>query len=199
MKAIFMNRTISFLKKYCTYSDEEIEKLEYGLEGIYLTITKLIIIFITAALLGIVKEFITLIFLFNIIRYTGFGFHANKSYECLLFSAFCFLIIPIFFINVNLTKFIYILICLFCIFNYLLFAPADTIKRPLINKKKRIIRKIITIIIGITYFLVGLLLFNHWISSILLSALVIEAIVVNPITYYFFRQPYNNFKNFKFD
>ena len=199
MKAIFMNRTISFLKKYCTYSDEEIEKLEYGLEGIYLTITKLIIIFITAALLGIVKEFITLIFLFNIIRYTGFGFHANKSYECLLFSAFCFLIIPIFFINVNLTKFIYILICLFCIFNYLLFAPADTIKRPLINKKKRIIRKIITIIIGITYFLVGLLLFNHWISSILLSALIIEAIVVNPITYYFFRQPYNNFKNFKFD
>lgn len=199
MKAIFMNKTISFLKKYCTYSDEEIEKLEYGLEGIYLTITKLIIIFITAALLGIVKEFITLIFLFNIIRYTGFGFHANKSYECLLFSAFCFLIIPIFFINVNLTKFIYILICLFCIFNYLLFAPADTIKRPLINKKKRIIRKIITIIIGITYFLVGLLLFNHWISSILLSALVIEAIVVNPITYYFFRQPYNNFKNFKFD
>lgn len=199
MKAIFMNRTISFLKKYCTYSDEEIEKLEYGLEGIYLTITKLIIIFITAALLGIVKEFITLIFLFNIIRYTGFGFHANKSYECLLFSAFCFLIIPIFFINVNLTKFIYILICLFCIFNYLLFAPADTIKRPLINKKKRIIRKIITIIIGITYFLVGLLLFNHWISSILLSALIIEAIVVNPITYYFFRQPYNNFKNLKFD
>ena len=199
MKAIFMNKTISFLKKYCTYSDEEIEKLEYGLEGIYLTITKLIIIFITAALLGIVKEFITLIFLFNIIRYTGFGFHANKSYECLLFSAFCFLIIPIFFINVNLTKFIYILICLFCIFNYLLFAPADTIKRPLINKKKRIIRKIITIIIGITYFLVGLLLFNHWISSILLSALVIEAIVVNPITYYFFRQPYNNFKNLKFD
>ena len=199
MKAIFMNRTISFLKKYCTYSDEEIEKLEYGLEGIYLTITKLIIIFITAALLGIVKEFITLIFLFNIIRYTGFGFHANKSYECLLFSAFCFLIIPIFFINLNLTKFIYILICLFCIFNYLLFAPADTIKRPLINKKKRIIRKIITIIIGITYFLVGLLLFNHWISSILLSALVIEAIVVNPITYYFFRQPYNNFKNLKFD
>lgn len=199
MKAIFMNRTISFLKKYCTYSDEEIEKLEYGLEGIYLTITKLIIIFITAALLGIVKEFITLIFLFNIIRYTGFGFHANKSYECLLFSAFCFLIIPIFFINVNLTKLIYILICLFCIFNYLLFAPADTIKRPLINKKKRIIRKIITIIIGITYFLVGLLLFNHWISSILLSALIIEAIVVNPITYYFFRQPYNNFKNLKFD
>ncbi len=199
MKAIFMNKTISFLKKYCTYSNEEIEKLEYGLEGIYLTITKLIIIFITAALLGIVKEFITLIFLFNIIRYTGFGFHANKSYECLLFSAFCFLIIPIFFINVNLTKFIYILICLFCIFNYLLFAPADTIKRPLIDKKKRIIRKIITIIIGITYFAIGFLLFNHWISSILLSALVIEAIVVNPITYYFFKQPYNNFKNFKFD
>ena len=87
MKTKFMNTTLSFLEKYNNYSIEEKEKLAYGLEGIYLTLTKLIIIFITAIALGVVTEFITLIILFNVIRYTGFGFHAEKSYPCLIISS----------------------------------------------------------------------------------------------------------------
>ena len=45
MKNLFLNNSISFLKKYNDYSEEEIEKLMYGLEGLYLTITKLVIIY----------------------------------------------------------------------------------------------------------------------------------------------------------
>ena len=197
MKARFMNNTIAFLQKYNTYSKEDIEKLEYGLEGIYLTITKLIILFFIATLLGVVKEFITLLLLFNIIRYTGFGFHAEKSYQCLIISTFCFLIIPIFFINIVLSKVIYIIICIFCIINFLLFAPADTIKRPLPNKKKRIIRKITTTIIGLIYSILSIVFYNHWISAILISALIIQVIVINPLTYKILKQPYNNYKNYK--
>lgn len=199
MKARFMNNTIAFLQKYNTYSKEDIEKLEYGLEGIYLTLTKLIILFFVATLLGVVKEFITLLLLFNIIRYTGFGFHAEKSYQCLIISSFCFLIIPIFFINIVLSKIIYIVICIFCIINFLLFAPADTIKRPLPNKKKRIIRKITTTIIGIIYSILSIVFYNHWVSAILISALIIQVIVINPLTYKILKQPYNNYKNYKLD
>ena len=199
MKARFMNNTIAFLQKYNTYSKEDIEKLEYGLEGIYLTLTKLIILFFIATLLGVVKEFITLLLLFNIIRYTGFGFHAEKSYQCLIISTFCFLIIPIFFINIVLSKVIYIAICIFCIINFLLFAPADTIKRPLPNKKKRIIRKITTTIIGLIYSILSIVFYNHWISAILISALIIQVIVNNPLTYKILKQPYNNYKNYKLD
>ena len=39
MKSFFMDKSLAFLCKYNTYSDEDIEKLSYGLEGIYLTIT----------------------------------------------------------------------------------------------------------------------------------------------------------------
>ena len=199
MKARFMNNTIAFLQKYNTYSKEDIEKLEYGLEGIYLTVTKLIILFFIVTLLGVVKEFITLLLLFNIIRYTGFGFHAEKSYQCLIISTFCFLFIPIFFINIVLSKIIYIVICIFCVINFLLFAPADTIKRPLPNKKKRIIRKIITTIIGIIYSILSIVFYNHWISAILISAMIIQVIVINPLTYKILKQPYNNYKNYKSD
>ena len=197
MKTKFMNTTLSFLEKYNNYSIEEKEKLAYGLEGIYLTLTKLIIIFITAIALGVVTEFITLVIIFNVIRYTGFGFHAEKSYQCLIISSTCFLLIPIFFLNVTLSKNVYIIIEFICIISYFLFAPADTVKRPLPNKKKRIIRKIITIIVGLVYSVLSIIFFNHWISPILLSALVIQAIIINPLIYILFKQPYNNYKNYK--
>lgn len=197
MKTKFMNTTLSFLEKYNNYSIEEKEKLEYGLEGIYLTLTKLIIIFVTAIALGVVTEFITLVILFNVIRYTGFGFHAEKSYQCLIISSTCFLLIPIFFFNVTLSKNVYIIIEFICIISYFLFAPADTVKRPLPNKKKRIIRKTITIIIGLFYSVLSIIFFNHWISPILLSTLVVQAIIINPLIYILFKQPYNNYKNYK--
>lgn len=199
MKTIFMNNTITFLKKYNNYSEKDLEKLEYGLEGIYLTITKLIIISVCALLLGITKQFIALLILFNIIRFTGFGFHAEKSYQCLLCSMTFFILIPLFFIEFDLSKNIYAIIDSICIVSYLLFAPADTIKRPLPNKRKRIIRKTITVIVGLIYSALNIVFFEHWVSSVLISALVIQAIIINPLLYMLFGQPYNNYKNYHSD
>lgn len=194
-----MNNTITFLKKYNNYSEKDLEKLEYGLEGIYLTITKLVIISVCALLLGITKQFIALLILFNIIRFTGFGFHAEKSYQCLLCSMTFFILIPLFFIEFDLSKNIYAIIDSICIVSYLLFAPADTIKRPLPNKRKRIIRKTITVIVGLIYSALNIVFFEHWVSSVLISALVIQAIIINPLLYMLFGQPYNNYKNYYSD
>lgn len=199
MKAIFMNSTMTFLKKYNNYSVKDLEKLEYGLEGIYLTITKLIIISVGAVLLGITKQFIALLILFNIIRFTGFGFHAEKSYQCLICSTIDFILIPLFFIEFDLSKNVYVIINSICIISYLLFAPADTIKRPLPNKRKRIIRKSITVIVGVIYSVLNIVFFEHWISPVLISALVIQAVIINPLLYMLFGQPYNNYKNYYSD
>ncbi len=199
MKLMFVDNTVTFLKKYKNYSEKDLEKLEYGLEGIYLTITKLIILFICAVLLGITKQFIVLLILFNIIRYTGFGFHALKSWQCLICSTINFILIPLFFIEFDLSRNIYVVIDSICIISYLLFAPADTIKRPLPNKRKRIIRKIITVIVGVIYSLLNIVFFDKWISPILISALVIQAIIINPLIYMIFGQPYNNYKNYNSD
>ena len=49
---------VNFLSKYETYEGEDLEKLKYGLEGIYLTITKLVIILFLAIVLNILKEFL---------------------------------------------------------------------------------------------------------------------------------------------
>ena len=194
MKNMFLHSCISLITKYHDYSERDIQKLKYGLEGIYLTITKTLIIFLVAVFLGIIKEVILVTILFNIIRYTGFGFHAEKSYQCLIISLVNFIGIPWIFLNIKLSIVAIISISFICIISYLLFAPADTIKRPLPDKKKRIIRKIITVLIGIIYTLLIIFLNNYYYTSLFLSAMTVLVIVINPLTYAIFKQPYNNYK-----
>ena len=58
------------------------------------------------------------------------------------------------------------------------------------------IRKWSTVLIGIIYTTLIIIFFDTFIAPLLLSALIIEAIVINPLTYKAFKQPYNNYKNF---
>ena len=192
MKERFLNSCINFITKYNDYTEKDIKKLRYGLEGLYLTITKTIIILILALVLKIFVEVISIIILFNLIRYFGFGFHAEKSWQCLLMSIFNFIIIPLCLLNIKISIFMSLIISLICILGFLLWAPADTVKRPLYDKKKRIFRKFFTIIIGITFSVLSIFLINY--RAIILSALIIQFIIINPLTYKIMNQPFNNYK-----
>lgn len=194
MKINLINKTINFLSKYQNYSEEEVEKLKYGLEGIYLTYTKIIIILALAIILNMLKEVIAILIFFNVIRYFGFGVHAKKSSECLFSSILCFILLPYILLNVNITKEVMIIISIISMVDLALFAPADTIKRTFKNKKKRIIRKLLTIVVGILYILIAMLIKNNTLSKILIISVIIEAIIVNPITYKLLNQPFNNYK-----
>ena len=78
MKTLFLDSTLSFITKYKNYTDEEVSELRYGLEGIYLTITKLVIVVALAIILNIFKQVVSLLILFNIIRYLhSYLFHNN--------------------------------------------------------------------------------------------------------------------------
>lgn len=197
MKTLFLNNSLNFLKKYNNYSEEEIEKLLYGLEGLYLTITKLVVIAIVALILGIFKEVVIILALFNVIRYFGFGVHAGKSSDCLITSLTLFVLLPYILLKIHLSKSIILILGIVDIIIYLIFAPADTIKRPFYNRKKRIIRKIITTLIGILYLVISLIIDSYEVSIMLCIAMIIQSIVVCPISYMILGQPYNNYKKEK--
>lgn len=196
MKNRFINFTISFITKHNTYSEDDLQRIRYGIEGIYLTITKCIIIITLALLLKIFKEVIITLISFNIIRFSGFGFHAENSYQCLILSIIYFICIPLLFININMSELTTVVICAFCMISYLLFAPADTKKRPLPNKRKRLTRKISTVLIGTVYSLFIICLSKNFLTPLLLSTLVIQALIINPLFYMIFGQPYNNYKRY---
>lgn len=194
MKEAFLNNYMKIVQSSKTeLSDEEIEKIRYGIEGIYLSITKLLIVFALALCLGILKEVIILLCFYNLLRFFGFGYHAETSKQCLIISIILFCLVPYLVMkNIIIMKY-KLLIFIPCIINFLIFAPADTIKRPLTNRKKRIIRKIILTILTTLMFIISNYVSDN-ISALLMLSIIIESIMVNPIIYILTGQPFNNYK-----
>ncbi len=195
MKEKFLNNSVAFITKYNkNYTEDDIDKIKYGLEGLYLTITKLIIIAFIAIILGIFKELILVLIFFNIIRYPAFGVHADKSIICLITSTTIIIGLTLIMTQITLPIINKATICLLCFIDYFLFAPADTVKRPLTNAKKRKYRKIASCITAMIFIILIFTIKNNQISNIILTALIIEAILINPCMYKLLDIPYNNYK-----
>lgn len=195
MKEAFLNHTMNFIaSNQETLNEAEREKLQYGLEGLYMTITKLVVIFLIALLLGFIKEFIITLIFFNIIRFPGFGFHASKSIVCLISSTILILGLPYLFTNIEVGLTIKIVLCIISFITFIICAPADTWKRPLTNKKKRMIRKVSACSLAIIYSVLIIVFNSMEISNLLMAALLIETILISPIMYLIFKEPYRNYK-----
>ena len=179
-------------------TDEQVEIINYGLESIYLTFTKLIIIICLSFILGITYKILLLLLFYNIIRITSFGLHASKSIYCLLASVL-FLIGGVYLCDfIHLNYFIKVILCFFCIICIYLYAPADTHKRPLVNKKKRLIYKIISLI-NAGIFSIFIVMYNESIiSNYLLYSMIVAVNMILPFTYKVFNMPYNNYKKFEY-
>lgn len=196
MKEKFLNNYFNIVTSNKDYSEEELEKMKYGVEGIYFTIEKLVIILLLSLVLGILKEVIILLLFYNFLRYFGFGFHAKTSTQCLIISTLLFCIIPFLLIK-NIICFKYkFIITLICLFNFIIFAPADTKKRPLINKKKRLIWKSLLIISTILLYILSMFITKD-ISNLIILSIISEMFMTNPLIYIITGQTYNNYKNYK--
>lgn len=179
-------------------TDEQVEIINYGLESIYLTFTKLIIIICLSFILGITYKILIILLFYNIIRITSFGLHASKSIYCLLASVL-FLIGGVYLCDfIHLNFFIKVILCFFCIICIYLYAPADTHKRPLVNKKKRLIYKTISLI-NAGIFSIFIVMYNESIiSNYLLYSMIVAVNMILPFTYKVFNMPYNNYKNYEY-
>ena len=197
MKKKILNHCMEVVKnKYPEYDEDKLEIINYGLESIYLTFTKIIIIFVLAIILNIWKDVLLLLAFYNLIRVSAFGMHAKKSIHCLMISLTLFiggvylcryLVIPL------ILKVVLSIICIILIAKY---APADTEKRPIINKKLRKKYKIISVIISGIFAISIVLLSDKNISNYLLLGMIEATIMLLPITYKIFDLPYDNYKKY---
>ena len=131
--------------------------------------------------------------IYNLIRTVSFGIHLSSSLSCLITSAVAFLgttilckycIIPI---NIK------IIIGLLEIPYIYLHSPADTEKRPIVNPKRRLIYKLLSTIIAIGMIISSILIKNTFVSNSFILALLIQCIIISPITYKLTKQKYNNY------
>ena len=196
MKNKFLNLSISLIKKNGQYNDEQLEIILYGLEGIYLTMTKMIILFCLAFILGIVKEFIMLLISYNIIRSQAFGIHASKSIYCLITSVLLFIVGALVCKYIVFPFWFSIGCAIICDVCLLLYAPADTYKRPIVNMKKRKRFKLFSFMFGIIYTFIIVLFSNNYIVNYLVVGLIEATLMILPFTYNIFNLPYDNYKTY---
>lgn len=199
MKNYIINNTMNYILKYNNYDKIKQEELKYGLVGIYLLISKLIVILILSIILGIFKEVIIFTIIYIPIRAVSFGLHATKSWICLIVSTLLFVGLPFISKYILLPTYIKSIIGIISIIMMYKNSPADTHKRPIINKNRRLFFKYSSVIIAIIYTELSMFINNTLIINCLLFSLIIQCFLTSPLIYKIFKLPYNNYKNFKFD
>lgn len=190
MKEVFLKHSLQLITANREWDEESLEKIRYGLEGIYLTIVKLVILLALAIILNIESLFLINLVFFNILRFFAFGVHARNSTQCLITSTVMFIIFPILSTSIDFPLPVQIIIASICVLLFLLYAPADTHKRPQKNRKKRQTRKAFAVTIAIVYVLLIIMLKD--LSQIILCSLMTETIMILPITYHILGVPYKN-------
>lgn len=196
MRKYFVEKNLNLVKKYYNYNDIKLKEIKYGLESLYITFTKSIVIFILAYILGVFKEFIYLFIFYSLLRMTAHGLHTKTSLECWIFSIISFLLLP-YLIKISIYNLFFKVIISIITFVLLIkYSPADTERKPVINKKKRNIFKLVTLITSLIY--ISLILFskNTLLINSLIYSLLLETTLVLPISYKMLDIKYNNYKEY---
>ena len=196
MKKFVLDKCMNIIEKNMQYNNTKLEEIRYGLEGIYLTITKILIISIICILLGIFKEYLIFLTMYSIMRAPSFGIHASKSWICLVTSTISFVGFPLISIHTKLNITVKLIIGIISILGICLFSPADTVKRPIINKKRRTIYKILSTIIATTYIIFSIIIHDNFISNCFIYSTILQNILISPLTYKIFKMPCNNYKEY---
>lgn len=197
MKNKILDTIMEKIKEDNKYDNKRLLEIRYGIETLYLSIFKLLIIIIISFFIHTTYYLCLLFLTYGLLRITGFGLHTKNSLQCWIFSITIFSLFPFLIKELNInTIYLYLgSIILFVLI--ILYAPADTEKRPLINKKKRLIYKIITSIITSIYVLIMFITNNLILKKLLFFSVLLEVILILPISYKLLGLKYNNYITYK--
>lgn len=197
MKKYIMNHAMHVVKdNYPDYDQDKLDEIKYGLEGIYLSVTKTIVILLVTLVLGIFKEAVIVLLFFNFLRMFAFGLHAKESWQCWISSSIIFIGIPYICIYLNLNNIIHYIIISLSILTYIIYAPSDTVKRPLIRKNRRLKFKLLTMLVSLIYIITFIKTNNIFIHNVITATMLLEAVLIHPLTYRVFNLPYKNYERY---
>lgn len=189
------NICLQFIKSNTSTSDEDAEKIYYGLQVIMMDISKSIILLGTAYFLGIFKYTLIAFLVFAILRSFASGVHANSTLQCILVNYILFIgnVYWSLFLPLNTTaQSIILLISLALVF---LYAPGDTEERPLVSKKLRKQLKFKSLLIVVIFFILIFIIQNHIYTNLITYGILEAALVITPIAYKLLGKKTNNYEN----
>lgn len=194
VKKKFIEMSCALICKYENCDELQLKKIKYGLESVYTLITKVIVMFILAILLHLLKEYLLLILIYSTARRYAYGLHAKKSITCWLVTLPTYMLGCYFIKFVSIPTIIMYVLWVCGFISFFLWAPADTPARPLIHPEIRRKQKIKACFICIGYLICILVFQTQWLNNAFIYSLIVQSICINPITYKITKTPFDNYK-----
>lgn len=182
------NLTKKIRKQMPEIDDERAEVIMYGLQLIIGEIPKLILLFIVAIILKI--GWLVILAYITMLPYktVAGGFHLKTNIGCTIGTFI------VYFGNVLISKYLviepqyikYIIVGATWIFSIIMisiYAPADTVNLPILRKKERKTKKILSYIFATITLIGAIFIKNSTISNILLFNVLIESISISRLAY----------------
>lgn len=181
MKEKVVNNVMVRINNNYNFDDIKLEEIKYGLLGLYSLITKTTAIIVLSLLLGFFKKFVIFLIFYSILRSVSFGCHAKTNFQCWIFSTLLLLGTPYLFSILKINILTKNILCIILFINFLIFSPADTEKRPMINKTRKMKFKFTSLIICTMY----LFIINKLpsISNLIVASMFLEGLLINPLGY----------------
>lgn len=188
------------IEKFCTYltnrigkempelSEERLEVINFGLQNIIGEIPKIFITIIISLIFGIGKLTILSILFISIYKCFAGGVHAKTHIGCitsttLIYCGTAILAKYINFQTVEIKYFCIMAIWLFSMIMIKLYAPADTENIPILRKKERKIKKILSYIVATIEIIIAVIIPDATISNLIIIGILAETITITKLAY----------------
>lgn len=187
------------IDKFCAYltkkirkempevDDERAEVIMYGLQNIIGELPKGIIILIIEYILGIFKLTVISILIIAPYRCVSGGVHMKTHIGCIIYTLLLYsgssLLGKYIVLTGNVKIMLAIAIWIFCMIMIKLYAPADTENLPILRKKERKQKQILSYIIITSEILIAIFIKNTTISGIIIFGDFIQTLTITRIAY----------------
>ena len=167
--------------------DERAEIINFGLQNIIGEIPKIFLLCIIGFILGIGE--LTILSFLIIAPYRTFagGFHLKTHIGCIICTTLMYCgnaILAKYIVMENIVKYIVIgCVWIFGLIMIKMYAPADTENVPILRKKDRKIKRIISYIILTICLVIALFISNNQISNLIIFGMLIETLTITRIAY----------------
>ena len=204
IEKICTNLTNKMRKEMPEIDDERAEVINYGLQLVIGEIPKIFLIFIISYLLGVFK--LTLLSFIFILPYKAVsgGTHLHSHLGCIIATSLFYIgnaVISQYLVWGNsLVKYItVILIWTFSMVMIKKYAPADTQDVPILRKKERKIKQILSYSIMTITLALGLIIKDNTISNLLIIGTLLQTITITKFMYKLTKNKYGYLEYIKME
>lgn len=176
--------------------DERAEIIMYGLQIIIGEIPKGIIILVIAYFLGIFKLTLISVLIVAPYRCVSGGVHMKTHIGCIIYTLLLYsgsALLGKYLILEGSTKLIVgLTIWIFCMTMIKLYAPADTENVPILRKKERLQKQILSYIILTVEFIIAIFIPNTTIAGIIIFGDFIQTLTITRLAYNITKNKYGH-------